>query len=129
MSSDSPEGQSKNDGRPGGDDEPGPWGRPWGWWREIATLLPPPTRRGRRADTDLAAVVEAILFKHADDCPWRRLPERFPPWQTVYSYHRRWLKDGTLRKIREAARQENASPPDERPPTRDPVGNPVGDSR
>ncbi|MFH5806687.1 transposase [Alienimonas sp. DA493] len=89
----------------GRDDEPGPWGRPWGWWREIARLIPPPQRRGRRADTDLAAVVAAILYKQASGCPWRRLPTRFPPWQTVYSYHRRWLKDGTLRRIREKARE------------------------
>jgi putative transposase len=49
-------------------------------------------------------VIAAILHRQATGCPWRTLPDQFPPWQTVYSYHRRWLKDGTLRKIRDAAR-------------------------
>ncbi len=98
-----------------GDDEPGPWGRPWGWWREVALMLPPPPRRGRRADTDLASVIAAILYQRSEGCPWRRLPDRFPPWQTVYSYHRRWLKDGTLRKIRDAAQTADQSRGD-RPP-------------
>ncbi|QDT15214.1 transposase [Alienimonas californiensis] len=98
-------GPPASGGGVGRDEEPGPWGRSWGWWREIAGLIPPPQRRGRRADTDLAAVVAAILYKQSSDCPWRRLPQRFPPWQTVYSYHRRWLKDGTLRRIRDKARE------------------------
>ena len=101
------EPEDKSRGEPTG--ESGPWGRPWGWWEEVAGLLPPPPRRGRRADTDLAAVVAAILHRQASGCPWRRLPERFPPWQTVYSYHRRWLKDGTLRKLRDAARTGGTS--------------------
>lgn len=27
--------------------------------------------------------------------PWRDLPERFGPWETVYKRHRRWSADGT----------------------------------
>ena len=83
--------------------EPGPWGLPWDFWRRTAALLSPPPRRGRRADTDLCAVVAAVLYQERTGCPWRRLPGGFPPWQTVYGYRRRWLTDGTLRKIRAAA--------------------------
>ena len=97
------DGPDNGPDEPPPDAEPGPWGRPWGWWREIVGFLPPPPRRGRRADTDLAAVVAAILHRESSGCAWRRLPSRFPPWQTVYSYHRRWVKDGTLRRLREAA--------------------------
>lgn len=32
-------------------------------------------------------------------CPWRDLPERFGPWQTVYNRHRRWSGDGTWEQI------------------------------
>ncbi len=28
------------------------------------------------------------------------LPPEFPPWGTVYSYYRRWNRDGTLRELR-----------------------------
>jgi transposase len=31
--------------------------------------------------------------------PWRDLPERFGPWQTVYNRHRRWSGDGTWEQI------------------------------
>jgi transposase len=28
-------------------------------------------------------------------CPWRDLPGRYGPWQTVYERFRRWRDDGT----------------------------------
>ncbi|WP_308442169.1 transposase [Longispora fulva] len=31
--------------------------------------------------------------------PWRDLPERFRPWQTVYSFVRRWRRNGTWKQI------------------------------
>ncbi len=34
--------------------------------------------------------------------PWRDLPERFGPWQTVYEHFSNWRRDGVLVKIVEA---------------------------
>ena len=31
--------------------------------------------------------------------PWRDLPERYGPWQTVYSRFRKWMEDGILDNI------------------------------
>jgi transposase len=31
--------------------------------------------------------------------PWRDLPARFGPWQTVYNRHRRWSGDGTWEQV------------------------------
>ncbi len=31
--------------------------------------------------------------------PWRALPERYGPWQTVYDRFNRWRKDGTWARI------------------------------
>ncbi|MEM9703755.1 MAG: transposase [Planctomycetota bacterium] len=99
------------------EDDRGPWGRSWAWWAEVSALLPPPARRGRRADTDLTAVVAAILDRDRHRYPWRRLPKQFPPWQTVYAYSVRWLKDGTLRQIKALARADDEAngPPPDRP--------------
>jgi len=36
-----------------------------------------------------------VLFRARTGVPWRDLPERFGPWETVYKRHRRWSADGT----------------------------------
>ncbi len=33
--------------------------------------------------------------------PWRDVPERYGPWQTVYGLFRRWQRDGTWKRILE----------------------------
>lgn len=32
---------------------------------------------------------------------WREMPERYGPWQTVYSRFRRWSRDGTFSRMLE----------------------------
>ena len=34
--------------------------------------------------------------------PWRDLPERLGPWQTVYHYFNRWREEGVFDRILEA---------------------------
>ncbi|PSO76308.1 MAG: IS5/IS1182 family transposase, partial [Cyanobacteria bacterium QS_4_48_99] len=41
---------------------------------------------GRPPNTNLPAVVKAILYLLRAGCPWRMLPWEFPPCQTVYGY-------------------------------------------
>lgn len=52
--------------------------------------------RGRPRTTCLWAVLNAIFYVLCEGCTWRGLPGDFPPWQTVYTYFRRWQQDGTL---------------------------------
>ncbi|RZM76096.1 IS5 family transposase [Leptolyngbya iicbica] len=52
--------------------------------------------RGRPRTTSLWAILNAIFYVLCEGCTWRGLPGDFPPWQTVYTYFRRWKKDGTL---------------------------------
>ncbi|SFE41137.1 Putative transposase of IS4/5 family [Actinopolyspora alba] len=40
-----------------------------------------------------------MIFKDRTSCPWRDLPERFGPWQTVQSRFYRWAEDGTWDRI------------------------------
>ena len=42
------------------------------------------------------------LVKHG--CTWRDLPSNFPAWQTVYTYYRTWVKDGTWDAIHDRLR-------------------------
>ena len=52
--------------------------------------------RGRPRTTSLWAILNAIFYVLCEGCSWRGLPGDFPPWQTVYTYFRRWKQDGTL---------------------------------
>jgi transposase len=48
-------------------------------------------------------VVEGIVFRYRTGVPWRDLPERFGPWQTVGKRHHRFATDGTWRRVLAAA--------------------------
>ncbi|MGA0557204.1 IS5 family transposase [Larkinella sp. VNQ87] len=49
----------------------------------------------RKSIWPLQQIVEAIFYLTKNGIIWRDLPERFPPWQTVYWYFRKWAKDDT----------------------------------
>jgi transposase len=48
-------------------------------WSVIARHLPAPSQRGRPRQTDMRAVVNAILYLAQAGCQWRMLPKDFPP--------------------------------------------------
>jgi transposase len=62
-------------------------------WALVKDLLPP-NGRGRRW-ADHRTVINGVLFWQATGVPWRDLPERYGPWQTVYERFTRWRADGT----------------------------------
>ncbi|GAA4737318.1 hypothetical protein GCM10023199_13430 [Actinomycetospora chibensis] len=72
-------------------------------WARLEPLLPDRTpRRGGRW-RDHREVLEAIAWKYRTGAPWRALPERFGPWQSVYDRHVRWSGDGTYDRLLAAA--------------------------
>src|SRR6266851_5224486 len=52
-----------------------------------------PTQRGNVRLSNLR-VLNAILFVAEQGCKWRRLPERFGNWHTIYTRMNRWSKNG-----------------------------------
>jgi len=44
-------------------------------------------------------IINAIVWLARSGAPWRDLPERFGPWETVYTRFRVLLDNGTLVKI------------------------------
>ena len=44
-------------------------------------------------------MVAAMLWVERTGCSWRTLPERFGPWQGVYSRYQRWRKAGLWAQI------------------------------
>jgi transposase len=63
-------------------------------WELLTPFMPAPSRIGRPRETDLRAVVNAILYMASTGCQWRQLPKEFPPYSTVQGYFYEWSRDG-----------------------------------
>jgi putative transposase len=76
---------------------------------ELLTGLFPQAETGRPRAVDIRAVVDAIFYVNRTGVQWRYLPHDFPRWDVVYSYFRKWGRDGTWdnvqRILREGVRQ------------------------
>lgn len=68
-------------------------------WARRQPHLPPPRPATGRPNQDHRRVLNGILFRLKTGIPWRDLPERFGPWQTVYSRFRRWQRAGIWPRI------------------------------
>ncbi len=44
-------------------------------------------------------VLNAILYVAENGCKWRRLPEHFGPWHTIYVRMNRWGRKGVLDRV------------------------------
>jgi putative transposase len=64
-------------------------------WEKLRRLIPATKPGGRPRTHCMREVFNAICYVVRTGCAWRLLPHDFPPWQTVYGYHRRWRQDGT----------------------------------
>ena len=65
-------------------------------WFVMEPLLPPASALGRPRETDMRAVVNAILYIASTGCQWRQLPKDFPPYSTVQGYFYAWSRNGTF---------------------------------
>ena len=75
-------------------------------WERLWPLLPPQRPETGRPAKDHRTVVNAILWRLRTGAPWRDLPERYGPWQTVYSRFRRWQRAGVWTRILAALQQD-----------------------
>jgi putative transposase len=80
-------------------------------WHLIEQLLPPSSPQGRPREHPYREILNAIFYITRSGCAWRLLPHEFPPWQTVYTYFRRWRLNGLWESLnttlREAVREQN----------------------
>jgi transposase len=65
----------------------------------IEPLLPDrtPQRGGRWRDH--RQVINGILFRVRTGVPWRDVPDRYGPWETLYKRFARWEEDGTWARV------------------------------
>ena len=72
-------------------------------WEKLAPLLPPEkTGRRGRPQKDNRTMLNAMVWIARSGAPWRDLPERYGPWETVYSRFRKWADGGILGNIFQA---------------------------
>jgi len=63
-------------------------------WERLRPLLPPQKPRTGRPAKDHRVILDGILWIARTGAPWRDLPPRFGPWQTVASRFYRWSAAG-----------------------------------
>lgn len=74
-------------------------------WTVVEPLIPKPRKRktGKgRWPKPPRLMLDGIFWILATGAPWRDLPERFGPWQTVYDHFSKWRKAGVFAGIIEA---------------------------
>lgn len=77
-------------------------------WAQLEPLLPPQRPTKGRPAKDHRTVLNGIVWVLRTGAPWRDLPERYGPWQTVYSRFRRWREAGVWDRILQALQAEAA---------------------
>jgi len=68
-------------------------------WAYLKTHLPASKPAGRPRVHSLRDVLNAIFYVLRSGCPWRLMPNDFPPWSTVYYHFRRFRLSGLWHRL------------------------------
>jgi transposase len=68
-------------------------------WAVLEPLLPKGTKPGRPPKWSKRQLIDGIRWRVRVGAPWRDVPARYGPWQSVYGLFRRWQRHGTWRQI------------------------------
>jgi len=69
-------------------------------WERIKSFFPEkPEGSPGRPPKDTRPILNGVIWLARSGAPWRDLPERYGPWQTVYTRFQEWLKSGIIEKI------------------------------
>ncbi|MFK4548129.1 transposase [Streptomyces tendae] len=68
-------------------------------WAKLEPLLPAGKKPGRPPAHTKRRLINGIRWRTRAGAPWRDVPERYGPWETVYGLFRRWQRDGTWHRM------------------------------
>jgi transposase len=71
-------------------------------WVLVEPHVPRSKARTGRPASDRRRMLNGIFWILATGAPWRDLPERFGPWQTVYDHFRNWRRQGVFARVIDA---------------------------
>ena len=80
-----------------------------GQWELLQPVLPERTWRSGgpgRPPCAMRRMLNGILYLNKTGCQWRLVPKEFGHWSTIYSYFKRWRRDGVWARVMEVLRQE-----------------------
>jgi transposase len=67
-------------------------------WQLVADLLPPAKAKGR-PPRSARQMLNGMMWILMTGAPWRDLPERYGPWETVYRRFREWARAGVFDRV------------------------------
>jgi len=70
-------------------------------WKVIEPLIPPAAATGRKR-VPPRTVLNGVLWVLRSGSPWRDLPERYGPWQSIYHHFNSWRRTQVFEGILEA---------------------------
>jgi len=65
-------------------------------WAILEPVLPKSKAKTGRPPRNLRQMLNGLMWVLSTGAPWRDLPERFGPWETVYGYFRKWRGTGVF---------------------------------
>jgi transposase len=68
-------------------------------WSVVGPLIPRKHARTGRPPVEARRMLDGIMWVLRTGAPWRDLPERFGPHQTVYDYYSHWRRDGVFDRV------------------------------
>ena len=71
-------------------------------WELLEPLIPASTAKTGRPPKDRRLMLDGVFWSLITGAPWRDLPDRFGPWQTVYGHFSKWRRGGVFARIIEA---------------------------
>ena len=58
------------------------------------------------AEVPMLLFLNALLYAIENGCKWRKTPEKYGKWKTIYKRANRWAKNGTLERVFIALQRE-----------------------
>jgi transposase len=68
-------------------------------WAVLEPLLPRGKKPGRPPKWTKRQLIDGIRWRARAGVPWRDVPQRYGPWESVYGLFRRWQRNGTWARI------------------------------
>lgn len=76
-------------------------------WALVKRYLEPTKPLGGRPPKyDKRIMLDAVFHLLRTGCSWRHLPHDFPPWKSVYTQYRQWMRSGVFEKVHNRLRSK-----------------------